>query len=152
MRLHGLTFLCITADFWKKHNVMDFLLVQWLRFYASNAGATGSIPSGRTEIPYAMQHSQKKKKSTVWKLRVKSYFGQKEDYNPGDSIEKLRNGLSETSIQRALRNCSKEVGGGGEGHYICDFGEREEHAIKQIFLQKVSAGHVDLLVITMNDS
>ena len=28
---------------------------------------------------------------------------------------------------------------GGEGQYICDFGERMVHAIKPYFLQKVSA-------------
>ena len=36
------------------------LLVQWLRFHASNAGAEGSIPGQRTKIPHYVRHSQKK--------------------------------------------------------------------------------------------
>ena len=46
-------------------------------------------------------------------------MGQNEDY-----------GL-EDSIQVALRNCSKVVGGGGQ--YISDFGEGAVHAIKHVF-------------------
>ena len=42
----------------------------------------------------------KKKKSTMWKLQVKFYLGQNEDCSPGDTL------------QIALRNCSKEAGGG----------------------------------------
>ena len=64
-------------------------------------------------------------------------MGQYEGYSLGDSISDS----SKKLLQR----------GRGEGHYICDFGGRGEHAIKHIFLQKVSAGHVDLLVITMKD-
>ena len=48
--------------------------------------------------------------------------------------------------ERALRNCSKEVG--GEGQYICDFGEGGVHAVKHICFQKVSTGLVRLLLVT----
>ena len=37
------------------------LAVQWLRLRAPNAGGTGSIPGGGTNIPHAEQHSQKEK-------------------------------------------------------------------------------------------
>ena len=47
-------------------------------------------------------------------------------------------GAQETAFRLALRKCSKEV---GEDLYICNFGEGEVHAIKHIFLQKVSARH-----------
>ena len=38
-----------------------FLVVQWLRLRASNAGAVGSIPSWGTKILHAEQHSQENK-------------------------------------------------------------------------------------------
>jgi len=34
---------------------VTFLVVQWLRPHASNAGDVGSIPGQGTKIPYAMQ-------------------------------------------------------------------------------------------------
>ena len=37
------------------------LVVQWLRFWASNVGDVGSIPSWGIKIPHAMWCSQKKK-------------------------------------------------------------------------------------------
>ena len=70
------------------------------------------------------------KKCTMWKLWVKFYLGQDEDFSPGDSISDN----SEKLLQRDS----------GEGQYICDFGEGGRvHAIKHIFFfffQKVSAG------------
>ena len=42
----------------------------------------------------------------------------------------MRTAASETVPQITLRNCSKEVGGGGQ--YICDFGERGIHVIEHI--------------------
>ena len=39
-----------------------FLAVQWLRFYASSSGGTGSVPGQGTKIPHATQHGKKKKK------------------------------------------------------------------------------------------
>ena len=36
-------------------------MVQWLRFWASIPGGTGSIPSRRTEIPHAVQRGQEKR-------------------------------------------------------------------------------------------
>ena len=44
---------------------------------------------------------------------------------------KMRIIARETVFQIALRNCSKEVGGGGQ--YICDFGEGGVRTIKHIF-------------------
>lgn len=38
------------------------LMLHWLRFWASNAGGTSSIPGWRTEVPSAVLWSQKKKK------------------------------------------------------------------------------------------
>ena len=38
-----------------------FLVVQWLRLRASNAGAVGSIPSWGTKILHAEQYSQENK-------------------------------------------------------------------------------------------
>ena len=38
------------------------LMLHWLRFRASNAGGTSSIPRWRTEVPSAVLWSQKKKK------------------------------------------------------------------------------------------
>ena len=37
-------------------------MVQWLRFYTSNAGGSDSIPGWRTKISHAIWHSGKKKK------------------------------------------------------------------------------------------
>ena len=37
-------------------------MVQWLRFYAPNAGGTGSVPSQGTKIPHVMWLRQKKSK------------------------------------------------------------------------------------------
>ena len=34
------------------------LVVQWLRPHTPNAGGMGSIPGGRTKVPYATRHSQ----------------------------------------------------------------------------------------------
>ena len=62
---------------------------------------------------------------------VKFYLGQNEDYSPGDSTSDN----SEKLLQRI------EV----EGQYMCDFREEGVHAIKHIFLQKVSAGHKEQL-------
>ena len=63
----------------------------------------------------------------MWELQVKLCLGQNEDCNLGDSISDS----SEKLLQR----------GGGEGHYLCDFGEGGIHVIKHIFfLLKVSAG------------
>ena len=64
------------------------------------------------------------KKYTTWKLQVKSYPGQNEDFSPGDSIS--------DSSEKLLQRDS------GEGQYVCDFGEGGVHALKNIFfLQKV---------------
>ena len=63
------------------------------------------------------------KKCTMWELWVKFYWGQNEDYSPGDSILDS----SEKLLQR----------GRGEGQYICDFGEGDVHAIKHIFFAEV---------------
>ena len=43
-----------------------FLAVQWLRFYASSSGGTGSVPGQGTKIPHATQHGKKKKKKKVF--------------------------------------------------------------------------------------
>ena len=55
----------------------------------------------------------------MWELQVKLYLGQNEDCSLGDSISDS----SEKLLQR----------GGGEGQYLCDFGEGGVHAIKHIF-------------------
>ena len=62
------------------------------------------------------------KKYTTWKLWVKFYLGQNEDWNPGDNIWDH----SEKLFQR----------GRGESQYICDFGERGMHTIKYIYSQR----------------
>ena len=43
---------------------------------------------------------------------------------------KMRTVAHETASQIVLRNCVEEVGGKVS---VCDFGEREEHAIRHIF-------------------
>ena len=55
---------------------------------------------------------------------------------------KMRTAAEKTAPQIALRDCSEEAG--RKGQYICDFGEREIHAIKYIFFQKVSASLMKL--------
>ena len=55
----------------------------------------------------------------MWELQVKLCLGQNEDCNLGDSISDS----SEKLLQR----------GGGEGQYLCDFGEGGIHVIKHIF-------------------
>ena len=51
-----------------KHNFIKtlirgtFLVVQWLRLCAPNAGGLGSNSGQKTKIPQAVSHSQKKKK------------------------------------------------------------------------------------------
>ena len=74
---------------------------------------------------------KKKKKSTTYELRIKFCLGQNEDCSPGDSTLDS----SEKLLQR----------GRGEGQYLCAFGEGGVHAIKHVFLQKVSAGHEEQL-------
>ena len=37
----------------------------------SSAGGMGSIPFQGTKIPYAVQHSQLKKKQLIWWLKIK---------------------------------------------------------------------------------
>ena len=54
------------------------------------------------------------------------YLGQNEDCSLGDSIS--------DSSEKLLR-------GRREGQHICDFGEGGVHAIRYIFLGKVSASH-----------
>ena len=46
----------------KRHTVGTSPAVQWLRLRASNIEGRGSIPGGRTKIPHASLHGQKKKK------------------------------------------------------------------------------------------
>ena len=53
----------------------------------------------------------------------------------------MRTGAEKTAPQIALRDCSKEAG--RKGQYVCDFGEREIHAIEYIFFQ-VSASLMKL--------
>ena len=50
---------------------------------------------------------------------------------------KIRTVAQETASQIVLRNCVEEVGGKIS---ICDFGEREEHAIKHIFFFSFAEG------------
>ena len=59
-------------------------------------------------------------------------MGQYEGYSLGDSISDS----SKKLLQR----------GRGEGQYLCDFGKREIHAVKHIFLQTVSASLVKVTV------
>ena len=55
-------------------------------------------------------------------MRVKvKFWGQNEDYSPGDSVSNS----SEKLLQR----------GQGEGQCICESGDGEIHAIKHIFFQ-----------------
>ena len=54
----------------QKNHLGTFLVVQWLRLCASNAGSTGSIPHQGTKIPYASgvaKKLKKKKVETTWK-------------------------------------------------------------------------------------
>ena len=43
-----------------------FLVIQWLRLSASNAGCMSSIPGVETKIPHAAWYSQKKKDKTFF--------------------------------------------------------------------------------------
>ena len=52
----------------KKSQAETSLVVQWLRLWASNPGAVGSIPGQGTKIPQAAWGGQKKKKSTKQKV------------------------------------------------------------------------------------
>ena len=47
---------------------------------------------------------------------------------------RLRTIAQETAPQIGLRDCSKEVAGGGGDQCRCDFGEGGVHAVKHIFL------------------
>ena len=47
------------AHYKPKSAIWDFLAVQWLRHWASNAGGASSNPSQGTKIPHAMQRGQK---------------------------------------------------------------------------------------------
>ena len=46
----------------KNEYVGTSLVVQWLRFHASNAGGMGLIPDWGTKIPHAMQCAQQLQK------------------------------------------------------------------------------------------
>ena len=46
----------------KMKELGNSLVFQWLGLGASIAGGTGSIPGGRTKIPHAVWHGQKKRK------------------------------------------------------------------------------------------
>ena len=46
----------------KKKKSGTSLVLQWLRFHASNAGGPGSIPGQGIRIPHAMGHGQKEEK------------------------------------------------------------------------------------------
>ena len=61
----------------------------------------------------------------------------------------MRTAAQETASQTALRNCSKEVVGGKVSIYVI-FGEGGIHAIKHIFLQKVSTSLVKPLLVIGN--
>ena len=50
----------------------------------------------------------------------------------------MRIAAQETAPQIALRDCSKEAGG---GQYICDFGEGGVTGIKHSFYKRFSASH-----------
>ena len=41
--------------------IWDFLVVQWLKLCASNAGGSGLIPGWGTKFPHAVRFSQLKK-------------------------------------------------------------------------------------------
>ena len=47
---------------YKRNTFGTFLVVQWLRLHASNAGGTGSIPSWGTKIPHVMRPKDKERK------------------------------------------------------------------------------------------
>ena len=71
-------------------------------------------------------------------LQIKFYLWQNEDCSPGDSISDS----SEKLFQRG--------GGGGKGSIYVIFGEGGIHAIKHIFLQKVSTSLVKPLLVIGN--
>ena len=52
-------------------------MIQWLGLCASTAGGTGLIPGWATRIPYAAQHSKKKKKNNFAKVMFKKKKGKK---------------------------------------------------------------------------
>ena len=62
-----------------------------------------------------------------WNCRLKKN-AQLESFELSFIGGKMRTAVQETAPQRALRNCSKELG--GKGRYICDFGEGGIDAIK----------------------
>lgn len=59
---HTLLHTQICVEFRVKISFGGFLVVQWLRLCASNAGGLGSIPGGETKTSHATQCDQKKKK------------------------------------------------------------------------------------------
>ena len=76
--------------------------------------------------PYFLVQFVDFKKCTRWELQVQLYLGQNEDCSLGDS----RSDSLETARERQW----------GRSVYIRDFSEGGVHAIKRIFVQKVSAG------------
>ena len=61
-------------------------MVQWLRFSASTAGGTSSIPGRGTKIPHAAQCSQKKKKTGGTGIGIHQKFSPRGGFAPsGDT-------------------------------------------------------------------
>ena len=52
--------------------IWDFLVVQWLKFCASNAGDASLIPGWGNMIPHAMWYGQKQTTKTKTKIAVLS--------------------------------------------------------------------------------
>ena len=58
------------------------LVVQWLRFCASNAGGVGSIPGWETKIPHVARYGQKKIKRMTKANQAKVAFGLERGQDP----------------------------------------------------------------------
>ena len=65
-------------------------MVQWLGIHAFTAKGPGSIPGQRTEIPQAMQHSQKTKQKTKIppKQKIKKKKHPQKQKNPQQTNKK----------------------------------------------------------------
>ena len=86
MKLHGLFFLCLTAAFLKKAQC------DGTSGWSSGSDSAHPVqgPQDQSLVGELRSHvpcNTVKKKAKC--ESCKSYFGENEDYNPGDSIEKL---------------------------------------------------------------
>ena len=78
------------------------LVVQWLRFWAANAGGTGSIPGQGTKIPYAAWGDKMKTTTKRWPCCIALSLGCWPKDFPYGSCGMLATGTSKTNVPKNL--------------------------------------------------